>query len=47
MGFSVKQMIEELEAIFISEFPNKKKLKLLRKQIQESKEYAEQCGQLN
>jgi len=47
MGFNLKRMFEDLEALLNSERPNKVKLKLLQRQLAEHKKYADQCGQLD
>ena len=46
MGFSLKQMIEELEAILAKRQKPSRTAKELKAQLAWWKKYAEECGQL-
>ena len=46
MGFNLKLLFEELEELLTAELSDDVKLKAIKETIEESKEYAEQCGML-
>ena len=46
MGFSLKVMFEELEAILNSDSEDEEKIKILKTELQWWKEYAQDCGHL-
>lgn len=46
MGFSLKSMIEEMEAILASDMKAAKKVKAIAELLAKEKAYADECGQL-